>query len=147
MAQPRGDDRPNIRAGAIGGGVGARRRDRDWVDVAACDALMKNQRAGDRQNPGAGSDIENPRLAPALGDSVERLETAERCAVMAGAEGERRLDFDADVVGAPPPPVMRAMDQHPAGAHRGEAGQRILDPVLLGDGRKAGGPRNVGARG
>jgi hypothetical protein len=37
--------------------------------------------------------------------------TAARCAVMAGAEGEPRLDLDGDVVGADPGAIMGAMNE------------------------------------
>ena len=66
---------------------------------------------------------------------------------MAGAEGERRLDLDADVIRAPPAPIMRAMHQHAAGADRGQSGKSVLHPVLLGDCRKARRPRRFGVGG
>ena len=52
-------------------------------------------------------------------------------AVMAGAEGERRLDLDRNVVGAHPGAVMRAVDEKAPGAHRRKPGERIGDPVAL----------------
>ena len=50
---------------------------------------------------------------------------------MAGAEGEPRLDLDADVVGADLGAIVRAMDEKPPGADRLETGKRIGDPVAL----------------
>jgi hypothetical protein len=66
---------------------------------------------------------------------------------MAGSESERRLDLDADVVCAPPSPIMRAVDQHAAGADWGQSGKSVLHPVLLGDSRKARRPRRFGVGG
>src|SRR5579883_3450957 len=52
---------------------------------------------------------------------------------MTGAEGERRLDLDGHIVRPDSGAVMRAMDEKAAGPDRGEASQRVGDPVgLLG---------------
>ena len=49
--------------------------------------------------------------------------------MVAGAEGKRRLDLDADVVGLDVGAVMRAMHHEAAGAHRFEAGEALIDPI------------------
>src|SRR5271165_6866931 len=67
----------------------------------------------------------------ALEQANEMDEAASGRAVMAGAEGEPGLDLDADVVGADPRSVMRAVDEKTPRAHRLKTGQRIGDPVLL----------------
>ena len=144
MAQSPGDDRPHEGGRPIGAGVGAGGLDGHGIDVAAGDALMEEQGARDGEHASARSHVENPSRAPALGSAFERLETPQRRAMMAGAESERRLDLDADVVRPPPRPVMRAMHQHAAGAHRREARKRVFDPILLGDGRKTRRSRSVG---
>ena len=57
---------------------------------------------------------------------------------MAGAEGERRLDLDGDVVGPNRAAVMRAVDEHAAGPHRLQAVEARRDPVLLVHRREGG---------
>ena len=126
------DYRANVGTGAIGDGVGARRFDSDGIDVAAIDCLAKRPRRGDGQNPCAGSDVENAPGPAAAGDSFERAETAERRAVMAGAEGERRFDLDADMVDRNLVAVVGAVHEKAPGAHGGEAGKSVLHPVLFG---------------
>ena len=77
-----------------------------------------------------------------LSSAVEMQKTAARRAVMAGAEGEPRLDLDADIVGADARPIMGAVDDKAPGPDRREAGERIRDPVALlrdAEGRRARG--------
>ncbi len=69
------------------------------------------------------------RAPPPLGQIIERQQAAAGGAVMAGAEGQRGLDLDADVVGLDARAVMRAMHDEAAGAHRLQTGQAFLDPV------------------
>ena len=109
------------------------------VDVAAVDGLMQQPRAGDGQHARACADVERMAGTAALQHFHEREETAESCAVMPGAEGERRLDLDADVVCAKARAVMRAMHENAAGADGLQSRQRVLDPVALFDGGKADG--------
>ena len=49
--------------------------------------------------------------------------------MVAGAERQRGLDLDADVVGLDAAAVVRAMHDKAAGAHRRQAGEALLDPV------------------
>ena len=61
-------------------------------------------------------------------------EAAARGAVMAGAEGEPRLDLDADIVQADARTIMAPMDKKAPRPHRRKAGERARHPVaLLGD--------------
>ena len=55
---------------------------------------------GNREHAGSGADVEDAARAARLEQAVERQQASPRGAVMAGAEGERRLDLDADAVGA-----------------------------------------------
>ena len=67
-------------------------------------------------------------------------QAAPRRAVMAGAEGEPRLDLDRHIVGADARPVVAAMNEKAPGPDRREAGERARHPVApLGDpeGRRA----------
>ena len=66
---------------------------------------------------------------PALCKIGERLQAPARRAVVAGAEGERGLDLDADVVGAQSCAVMRAMNEKAPDAHRLEIGEALRNPI------------------
>ena len=57
---------------------------------------------------------------------------------MARAEGERGLDLERDLVVARAATIVRAMHEKASGAHRRQALQGALDPVLLGDASKGG---------
>ena len=58
-------------------------------------------------------------------------QAAARRAVMAGAEGERRLDLDRDVVRFDARAVVGAVNEKAPRANRREAGKRIGDPIAL----------------
>ena len=70
-------------------------------------------------------------------------EAAAGRAVVAGAEGEARLDLDPDVVRADSFPVMRAMDEKAPGPHRSEAGERVGHPVAASPSSRTSRPRAV----
>ena len=57
--------------------------------------------------------------------------TAARGAVMAGAEGESRLDLDPDVIGADAGAIVRAVNKKAAGAHWLQVGERIRHPIAF----------------
>ena len=61
--------------------------------------FVQRLRGGDRQHAGAGAEIEHAARPPRLQHLIEQQQAAARGAVMAGAERQRRLDFDADLVG------------------------------------------------
>ena len=84
---------------------------------------------GDGEHAAAGAEIEDARrggvAARRLANPIERQQTAARGAVMAGAEGERRLDLDADAVGGNAGAIVRAVHDEAAG------GDRRLRPARL----------------
>ena len=61
---------------------------------------------------------------------IEQQQAAARGAVMAGAERQRRLDLDAELVRRNLRAVMPAVHDEAAGAHRHQLLQRGLDPIL-----------------
>ena len=65
---------------------------------------------------------------------VERDEAAARRAVMAGAEGERGLDLDADAIARHGDAIVRAVNDEAAGRDRLQPGEAFADPILGGDG-------------
>src|SRR6478672_12537175 len=68
-----------------------------------------------------------------LGKPIQRQQAPSRGPVMAGAEGERRLDLDPNLVRRNPRPVMRAVNGESAGLNWLELAQARGDPVLRGD--------------
>ena len=65
---------------------------------------------------------------------IQRQQAPPRRAVMAGAEGERGLDLDADAVGRDRRPVVRAMHREAAGDDRPEIAQARGNPIRRRDG-------------
>jgi len=97
---------------------------------------------GERQHAAAGAEVENMRGTADFQDRVEHGEAAARRAVVAGAEGERRLDLQRDVIcrargrdaWAPwtrKRPALTGMS--PASA--------FADPVALGDAGRSSEPK------
>jgi hypothetical protein len=68
-------------------------------------------------------------IAAAPSQPVEREQASARGAVVAGAEGQRRLDLDADAVGSNARAVMRAVHHEASGLDRGQSLQARLDPI------------------
>ena len=91
---------------------------------------MQRLGGGNRQHAGAGAEIEHASRLPLLEQMVEQQQAAPRGAVMAGAESQCRLDFDAELVGRNAVAVVLAVDHEAAGGHRDQIFQGRLDPVL-----------------
>ena len=85
---------------------------------------------GNRQHAGAGAEIEHAARAPGLQDMVEQQQAAPGGAVMAGAERQRRLDLDAELVGRDAVAVVLAVDDEAAGGDRDQILEARFDPVL-----------------
>ncbi len=107
---------------AVALGVVTRHAHGRRIDVGCQDAPAQRARGGDGKNAGAGAEIENPRrslsAAERLTHPVEGQQTTARRAMMAGAEGERGFDLDADAVDRDPGSVVRAVDDEAAGRDR-----------------------------
>ncbi len=131
---------------AIDARISARRLDRARIDIACRDAGMKKSCRRNRQNPAAGADIEHTVDLPTLCKIGERPQAPTRRAMVTGAEGERRLDLDADVVGAQFCAVVRAMNEKAADAHRLEIGEALRDPIRRRDRLDGQQPRRSLAR-
>ena len=99
---------------------------------------LQRLRGGKRQDAGAGADVEHAPRALPLQRAGEGEEAAARRAVMPGAEGERRLDLDREVVRPHRRLVMDAVDEEASGPHRLQPVERGLDPVLLLEAREGG---------
>jgi len=67
---------------------------------------------------------------------VERHQAAKRRAVVPGAEGEGRLDLDADPIWRNAVAVVRAVDHKPPGRNRCQPFEALGHPIALRDGGK-----------
>jgi hypothetical protein len=119
-------------------GIAAGGRHRLRIEVSGHHRRVQRLGGGKAQDTRARADIEDPRRAPLLQFGHQGPQAAERGAVVAGAEGERRLDLDGEVVGPDLIPVVAAMDEEASGADRLQPLQRGAHPVLLVDGLEGG---------
>ncbi len=87
---------------------------RGRVDVARQHPAMQRLGGGDPQYAGAGAEVEHAARLIGLQHVVEQQQAAAGGAVMAGAEGERCLDLDAELVGRYPVPVVLSVDDEAA---------------------------------
>ena len=76
---------------------------------------------------------------------IEQQQAAARGAVMAGAERQRRLDLDAELVGRDAVAVMLAVYDKTPGGDGNEIFEAGLDPVLGFDGVEDDGLRGIAA--
>ena len=103
---------------------------RGRIDIARQHLLVQRLGRRDRQHAGAGAEIEHAARTPRFQDMVEQQQAAARGAVVAGAERQRRLDFDAELVGRDPLAVMLAVHDEASGRYGDEVFEAGLDPVL-----------------
>ena len=101
------------------------------VDIGRQHAAAQRARRGDGEHAGAGAEVENAsRPCRRLAHPVQREQAAARRAVMAGAEGERRLDLDADPVdGTSARSCAPCTTKRPA-VDRLKPGEAFGDPIL-----------------
>ncbi len=140
------------RTNAVQPGVGAHDAYRFGVDVGCQHALPQGARRRNGEHARAGAEVENAQASPAprFADAVERQEAAARGAVVAGAEGERCLDLDADPVDRNAGAVVGAVNDKPSGPNRLQAGEALAHPVFRRDafeGKRLRGLGSCGRRG
>ena len=87
-----------MRGGAVEAGIIARDAHGRGVDVGRDDTAPQARAAAMARTPVPVPTSRMRRGMPRPANVIEREETAARRAVMAGAEGERRLDLDADTI-------------------------------------------------
>ena len=90
---------------------------------------LQRFRRGDRQHAGAGAEIEHAPRTVRLQHMIEQQQAAARGAVMAGAERQRRLDLDAELVRRDARAIMLAVHDEAPGGDRDEVLEAGLDPV------------------
>ena len=117
------------------------------IDVAGQHVSPQRLGRGDSENAGAGAEIENAPWHLAPQHLIEQQQAAARGAVMTGAERQRGLDLDAELVRRHMRAIMLAVDDETAGGDRHQAVEAGPDPVLGGDGVEDDGLRDVVAGG
>ena len=142
IVQARGVDEAGV--GLVQGGVLVGDPHRGGVDVGADRDPAAGPRRRDGQDARAAADIQNPLEPFALQQIVEGLQTADRRAVVAGAEGGAGVDLQIDGVGRHPSLVMRPIDEEAPGAPRRQARQGHGQPVGVGQLLDRDGDRIVG---
>src|SRR5215211_7484884 len=121
MADARSGVEPDEAADAVQTRILARYPNRLRVDIAGYHALPHGFGGREGENARPGADVEHvpgsaPPQFPRHGQKASL-----GGAVMAGAEGERGLDLDGEVVGPALLAVVGPMHQEAAGAHGPEA--------------------------
>jgi hypothetical protein len=129
-----GPDHLDERARFVCARVLPRGRDSMWVNVARKDGTPAGARRRDGEHAAAGADVENTSGPTRLEKTVEREQTAARRAVMAGAEGQRRLDFDAGTICADARAVVAAVHDETARRDRLQPREAVGDPIAFGNG-------------
>ena len=117
-------------AGAIERGIGAGRAHRAAIDVGCQHGLPQGAGCGDGEHARAGAEIEDAPSRQRLAKPIERQQAAARGAVMAGAEGQRRFDLDADAVERDAGAVMGAVHDEAAGGDGSQSGEAFAHPIL-----------------
>ena len=101
------------------------------IDVGRQHAPTQCAGGGDGEHARAGAEIENAPSSAAdqrLAQPVERQQAAARGAVMAGAEGQRRLDLDADAIERHAGAIMGAVHDEAPGRDRRQSGEAFAAP-------------------
>ena len=122
----------DTRANAVPRGIFGGDGDGDRIHVARNHRSAKSLGGGDGEDAGAGADIEHLGRAPALEQAIERDEAAARGGVMGGAEGKAGVDLKREAPRGHLAPVVTAMHQEAAGAHRPPQAFRLRHPILGG---------------
>jgi hypothetical protein len=99
------------------------------VDVARQHRPVQRPSCRDGEYAGAGTDIEDFPKPSRLDDPVERQQAAAGGAVMAGAESERRLDLDGDLVRAHVGACVCAVHHEPPGLDWCETLEAFAHPI------------------
>ena len=134
-------------AGAVERGIGAGRAHRAAVDVGRQHGPPQGARGRDGEHARAGAEIEDAPSRQRLAKPIEREQAAARGAVMAGAEGQRRFDLDADAIDGNAGAVMGAVHDEAAGGDGSQSGEAFAHPILRRDALEAQRLGRCGSRG
>ena len=119
------------RTAAIGDGIFAGDADRDRIDVGRRNAPVPQFGRADGQQPCAAAEVEHIGITPPPGKFAQRGKTERGGFVMAGAEGKPGFDAHRDNAIGHLAPVVGAIDEEAARAHRRQAFLREADPVRI----------------
>src|SRR5262249_10669609 len=98
--------------------IASRGTNGDHVDVASNNGRPDQSGGCYCQHATPGTDIERAAHAPSLRQVGECEQASAGCSMVAGAKRERRFDFDADIIGPQPRPIVGPMTDETARAHR-----------------------------
>ena len=147
MPEARRLDAAHLPRQGVGGHVRLGHLHRHRVDVAGDHRVGKHPRRSHRQHRGAAADIGHAAGNEAfLQQRLQRLQTAQRGAVVAGAEGHRGLDQQPHRAHRHLVRIVAAMNEEPPGNHRGKLSLHMSNPVHLGQFRHGKGPGPEGRR-
>ena len=127
-----------VETGVVAGGA-----HRGGIDVARQHRAVQRLRRSNGEHAGAGAEIEHAPRIMRLQHLIEQQQAAAGGAVMAGAECQRRLDLDAELVGRHQQPVVAAVHDETPGADRHQIFKARLDPVLGLDRVEGDRPRHL----
>ena len=102
------------------------------IDVAREHRTAPRLGGRDGKHAAAGADIENAARAARFAQTIEREQTPARRAVMAGAECQRRFDFNADTVDGNAGTVMAPVHDEAAGHDGLQPREACGYPITLG---------------
>ena len=108
-------------------------RDRVRIDVARANPAPQQLGGGDRQDAGAGADIERTVDPTPAHQSLECDQAALGRRMLAGAESGCSIEHDPDRPGRHPAPMMRAIDEKPADRQWRECQLVLREPVAVGE--------------
>ena len=124
-------------AGAIERDIGAGRAHGAAVDVGCEHGPPQGAGGGDGEHARAGAEVEDAPSRQRFAKPIERQQAAARGAVMAGAEGQRRFDLDADAVVRDAGAVMGAVHDEAAGGDGRQSGEAFAHPIFGRDALEA----------
>ncbi len=110
--------------------IAAGNLDRSRINVARPHPAPQKLRRGDRQDPGAGANIERAGDPPPR-QNFERHEAALGRRMLAGAKSGRGIECDPDRPGRHPAAKMRAVDKKAADAQRRKSELVFGEPVAI----------------
>jgi len=146
VANPVRSDHADERSNPIRTRVLCCNRHRLPINVAREDRPAASLGGSDGKHAAAGPDVENTARPARFEQTIEGEQTSARRAVMAGAERQRRFDFDANAVGGDTRAIVTPVHDEPAGRYRLKSLKTGGDPICFRDFLESKRLRNGSAR-
>ena len=122
---------PHQAGDAVARDIVAGDRDRARIDIAGRYLAPQQLGRGDRQDSGPGADIQRMGYPALLRQCLQGQQTTAGRGMLAGAEGGRRIERDADRPRRHPAAMMRAIDKEPADPQRRKSELVFREPVAI----------------